>query len=218
MRLTRLEVKSLPGLPDGFTLEPGPGVNLVIGPNASGKSSLARAVRSLLWPDSLPGASRYRLALHMDEADGVLVARRPIDGAVTWTRDGADATPPRVPADHLRDRYELGLLELAGRDGGVDGFAAEVRLQMAGGFDLDIAGTTLFPRSQVATTRKLNEFQRRQMACDALVRAFNSLRDREHELESLRAELAEVKRLADEAPALAAAMTSTISSSWVVPA
>lgn len=206
MRLTRLEVTSLPGLPDGFTLEPGAGVNLLVGPNASGKSSVARAVRSLLWPDAVPDAARHRLAAHMD-LDGVpLTVARSYDGAVAWTSGGARVAPAPVPADHLRDRYELGLFALTAGPRGADGFAAEVRLQMAGGFDLDIAGITLFPRTQAATTRRLNEFQKRQLECDALERAFNSLRANERDLESLRAELAAVKSLADEAPALAVAL------------
>ncbi len=39
MRLHQLDIRRLPGLDDPFSLQPGPGVNLVVGPNASGKSS-----------------------------------------------------------------------------------------------------------------------------------------------------------------------------------
>lgn len=206
MRLTRLEVRSLPGLPGGFAVVPGPGVNLVVGPNASGKSSLARAIRSLLWPDSLANAAQHRLAAQVTVGDDVLIARRPPDGTLSWTRDGEEVAPPRVPVDHLRDRYELGLLDLAAPGAGEGDFAAEIRLQMTGGYDLDLAGATLFPRAPSTTTKRLKEYQRRQFACDALAREFNSLRERERGLAALREDLAEAMRLAGDAAALDAAL------------
>ena len=49
MRLKRLKIKTLPGIEPGFTFEPrGAGINIVTGPNAIGKSSLARALGYLL--------------------------------------------------------------------------------------------------------------------------------------------------------------------------
>jgi energy-coupling factor transporter ATP-binding protein EcfA2 len=206
MRLTRLEVRSLPGLPDGFAVVPGPGVNLVVGPNACGKSSLARAIRSLLWPDSLANAAQHRLAAQVAVGDDVLIARRPPDGTLSWTRDGENVAPPSVPVDHLRDRYELGLLDLAAPGAGEGDFAAEIRLQMTGGYDLDLAGATLFPRAPSTTTKRLKEYQRRQFACDALAREFNSLRERERGLAALREDLAEAMRSAGDAAALDAAL------------
>lgn len=204
MRLTRLEVKSLPGLPDGFAVDPGTGVNLVVGPNASGKSSLARAVRSLLWPDSLANAAQHRLAAHVAVGDDVFIARRPPDGTLSWMRDGEPVQPPRVPVDHLRDRYELGLLDLALSGDG--DFAAEIRLQMTGGYDLDLTGAALFPRPSATTTKRLNEYQRLQRRCDELAREFNSLRERERGLAALREDLADVLRLAGDTAALDAAL------------
>ncbi|MBK7047070.1 MAG: hypothetical protein IPH48_11295 [bacterium] len=77
--------------------------------------------------------------------------RRP-DGAFDWLRDGQPTTAPRLPDDHLRSRYELGLTDLVEQRGpGRDrAFAAEIRRQMTGGVDLDLAGTDLFPLVAVA--------------------------------------------------------------------
>ncbi|MYH69210.1 MAG: AAA family ATPase, partial [Gammaproteobacteria bacterium] len=49
MRLKRLNIQALPGIEPGFAFEPpAAGVNIVTGPNAIGKSSLARALGYLL--------------------------------------------------------------------------------------------------------------------------------------------------------------------------
>ena len=51
MRISRIAVRRLPGIDDPFTLDAlERDLVLVIGPNASGKSSLCRAIRSVLWP------------------------------------------------------------------------------------------------------------------------------------------------------------------------
>ena len=56
MRLKRLAITHLPGIHGGLTLEGfGDGINVVTGPNASGKSSLIRALRHLIDPAPEPG-------------------------------------------------------------------------------------------------------------------------------------------------------------------
>ena len=49
MHLRRLAIHALPGIEPGFTFEPADaGINIVTGPNAIGKSSLARALQYVL--------------------------------------------------------------------------------------------------------------------------------------------------------------------------
>ncbi len=98
MRLTRIDVESLPGLTGRFTLEPMPGINVIVGPNTSGKSSLVRAIDSLLWPTSTPGAARHILTARFADAGGVATVSRRADGALVWTRDGSEVPPPRLPS------------------------------------------------------------------------------------------------------------------------
>ena len=65
MRLTRLKIQQLPGIDPGFELDKiDPGVNLVTGPNAIGKSSLIRALRYLVAPASASDPLALSLEVH----------------------------------------------------------------------------------------------------------------------------------------------------------
>jgi uncharacterized protein YhaN len=208
MRLTRLEVESLPGVSGGFTLEPRAGVNVIVGPNTSGKSSLVRAIRGLLWPAATPGAARDLLTAEFAGANGSLTVSRRADGALIWTRDSHEVASPRLPTEHLRDRYELGLLDLVERRGagGDRAFAAEIRRQMTGGFDLDLTGDRLFPRAPGQTTKRLNEWRQANQNCAEHERLHRDLHDRERRLDTWRDEWAEASAQGRAAEALRAAL------------
>ena len=76
MKLKSLTIRVLPGLDQGFEIgfEPD-AVNVVTGPNASGKSSLIRAVRALLYPDQLDDFCDLRAEWQRDRQ--TLVCERP---------------------------------------------------------------------------------------------------------------------------------------------
>lgn len=138
MRLDRLRVEGLPGLPEPFVLEPAPGVNILLGPNASGKSSVARAVRGLLWPE-LEGAEGHHLVAEFADAQGPLTAQRQGGRTVAWRRAGVDASAPGVPGGHLAGCYHLSALDLLTR-GETDlgrRLAVDLRTRMTGGVDLE---------------------------------------------------------------------------------
>jgi len=137
LNLTHLYLDRLPGIETPFSVPAEPGVNLVIGPNEVGKSSLARSVLQLLWPDS-QAVSPTSVRGEFRDAVGPLQARRQDNEPVIWTRKGEPATAPDLPGGHVVRCYRLGLLDLNRREAGdLDGqLAREIRRQMAGGFDL----------------------------------------------------------------------------------
>jgi len=135
VRLRSLTVDRLPGIRPGFELtDVDPGVNVVVGPNASGKSSVLRAVQALLYPEEQRGAGVILEALFEDD-DGALRVSRAGD-AVSWTRDGRAVPPPSLPEHHLLGCYTLAVEDLTAA-GATDALIArQLALELSGGYDL----------------------------------------------------------------------------------
>jgi DNA repair exonuclease SbcCD ATPase subunit len=166
--LRRLLVRRTPGIEAPFELNDlCAGVNIVYGPNGSGKTSSARAMEAALWPShvdhrKLGVSARYTL-------DGVVLGIELDAGHVSVQVDGRDGHAPLLPAPELRSRYRLPLHELLdasehGRD-----FAAEIAKQSAGGYDLAGAAAELGFRDRSSALR--NQVRALQEARDALRRA-----------------------------------------------
>ncbi len=137
MRLKRLKIKTLPGIEPGFTFEPrGAGINIVTGPNAIGKSSLARALGYLLrggQRDDPPA-----LSLEAEFESNVTVWRALRNGSqVAWYRDGNPASPPALPGADQTGLYRLSMEHLLADDKHDSSLAHELRNRLRGGFNLD---------------------------------------------------------------------------------
>lgn len=136
MRLRSLLVRRLPGIDRDFELTGiAPGVNVVVGPNASGKSSVLRAVRALLYAEELKGVP-VDIEGVFEDAAGELRATRS-GGAIAWTRNGRPVSRPALPAHHLLGCYTLRIEDLSGVDGTDAEVAHRVGLELLGGYDLD---------------------------------------------------------------------------------
>jgi DNA repair exonuclease SbcCD ATPase subunit len=150
LRLTTLQLRRMPGIPDGFVLpELSGGVTVVFGPNASGKSSTARAIEAALWPSR---AARRDISVVAEYAMDGSRFRVEVDaGHVAVQRDGSDARAPELPAPELLHRYRLSLHELIASDNA--DFAREIARQSAGGYDLAAAAAALELRTQPSAAR-----------------------------------------------------------------
>jgi hypothetical protein len=143
----------MPGIPEVFTLsELSAGVTVVFGPNASGKSSTARAIEAALWPARAAHAGVAVMAEY--EMDGSRYRVEVDSGHVAVQRDGTNAHAPELPAPELLHRYRLSLHELMMSDDG--DFAREIARQSAGGYDLGAAVEALELRGQPSTARNEN--------------------------------------------------------------
>lgn len=136
MKLKRLAIIRLPGLPEGLTLEGfGDGLNVVTGPNASGKSSLIRALRHLIDPASDPGGA---LTLEAELASGEHTWTVTRSGSeIVWQLHGRRVDPPALPADDFLQCYWLSMDDLLAESQADREFARRLRRLLAGGFDLD---------------------------------------------------------------------------------
>ncbi len=186
LRLTTLQLRRMPGIPDGFELpELSEGVTVVFGPNASGKSSTARAIEAALWPSR--AARRDISVIAEDAMDGSRFRVEVDAGHVAVQRDGSDARAPELPAPELLHRYRLSLHELIASDNA--DFAREIARQSAGGYDLGAAVDALGLRAQPSAARNESaavaqaleierEAQRAQLDLEERARGLDELRRR----------------------------------------
>jgi uncharacterized protein YhaN len=190
VKLKRLEITSLPGIDERFSLEDlGDGFHVVVGPNGIGKSSLCRATRALLWSE-LGASSRVWVRASFERAGETWLAERQ-GRRHRWQRNGEDSEPPPLPPAHLEGCFFLVLRDLLDPSGG-DGpdVAGQIRRQMSGGFDLDAAGDAVFGAVKPRHGRKEEaELVRARRAVEDAARDHEELARREAGLEELDREI-----------------------------
>lgn len=161
MKLDKLIVHRLPGIPGGFQLEDFATVSVITGPNGSGKSSLTRAVRHLLWSDGDPGTPFSVEAFFTWEGASWKAVRE--EGMPTrWLREGHLTKEPDLPAGHVARCYELGLLDLVLPAGGAmeQQLAGIINQEMSGGVNLAQIADDIFsigPRIASKRSARLQE-------------------------------------------------------------
>ncbi|MEE8458742.1 MAG: AAA family ATPase [Phycisphaerales bacterium] len=171
-----------------------PGINVVFGPNGCGKTTMARAIQAILWPDA---DHDLNPALTATFLLGTETWQVDLDGRhASWRRDGASSDPPDVGPGDARHRYRLALPELVTSTGSDEIFAAEVSRAMAGGFDLDaVTEAGEFGKHPSGAGRRRTAYEaardqmQRAMAAESELqqRSTVDLPERERELESARA-------------------------------
>lgn len=150
MNLRRIRLQRVPGIEPPFEVDGlSPKINVIVGPNGSGKTSLRRAVTATLWPKS--DLSR-QLEVDSDWQDGErrLHASRE-SGRVSWRENASAVDAPAVPDLHLASCYTLGVKDLLLSDNETDQtIADDVRLAMSGGYDLrGVIKGQFSPRAQI---------------------------------------------------------------------
>ncbi len=180
--LEDLRVHRAPGFPGGLEFKPAArGLVLVHGSNESGKSTLARALWALLWPDSAKDS--------MLDCDGVfrlgtrrLIARHR-DGKTRWQESGGDSEAPNLPVAELAECYRLSIED---KGEGSKSLALQIARALAGGFDLAAARKPfeVAPRPGLS---EFNELRAAREALDKVVKAERRDAEQEARLDSLRA-------------------------------
>lgn len=171
MRWSQVRVRRLPGLDphrrDTLTFA-SDGATVVVGPNASGKSSLVRAIRSVLDPSFLRDAD-VDVDVTLDW-DGAAWTGRRLGSKITWTRDGHPHSAPPLPSPRFFDFYALDLESLGTLDASSDTEMLErIRRELAGGYDLRaVAASAPF---DVTPSRMRSERTRASDAHDAWMAA-----------------------------------------------
>lgn len=135
MKLRQLEIRLLPGLDDPFTVDFDPdAVNVITGPNASGKSSLIRAVRALLYPERNAAFCQLRAEWLKD---GQVLACERRGTAVTWFEAGSPIPRPKLPGMESMGAFLISSEDLNALGSTDEHISSQLRTMLAGGYDLD---------------------------------------------------------------------------------
>ena len=185
-----IDIRRMPGFPRGGFRVDGlcPGVNIVYGPNASGKTTLGRAIRRLLRPEEKT-AERYSLWTLLELNDTELELDYDA-GSVRCRRrfDGVDQPCPKLAPPELGDRHVLALQDLIRSEEDRD-LAGEIVKELAGGYDVararDSLGFREGPLRKVKPAQELADADREYR--DALHRQ-DALLTREKSLARLEAQ------------------------------
>jgi DNA repair exonuclease SbcCD ATPase subunit len=187
-------IKRAPGFEaGGFTVDGfSPGVNVVYGENAAGKTTLSEAIRWSLWPDEAPTSAEVSTQLAY-EGDQRRVELR--GGMAENFVDGAAADPIPVPSLHGGRRYSLALHELLQEETDDGEFATVIQRESTGGFDIDAVGESFdLEEGASPSTRNLSATQEAEKA----IQRVEDLRQETPDLEEEQEELSQIEeRLAD---------------------
>ena len=188
MHLRRLAIHALPGIEPGFTFEPPhAGINVVVGPNAIGKSSLARALGYLL---ASRASDPPALSLEAELASGDARWQVSRNGnQIVWRRSGEIVPPPALPGADRIGLFRLSVEHLLDDDDANDKALAE-RLwrELHGNFDLSQPRIEITPRfarhEAVGLSRAGNERRRVEREYADLQRREADLPDLEQRIET----------------------------------
>ncbi|RDZ49685.1 hypothetical protein C5C07_20170 [Haloferax sp. Atlit-4N] len=170
------------------------GINVVHGPNAAGKTTLAESLEWLCWPETADERVSLVGQLSLNGEDW----RVEVDnGRPSYQRDGQETNGPSLPSADQRDRYRLSLHDLLQRDNNNESFAEIIERESAGGYDLSAAYDELDYSGSPSQANK-NVVQNATGAIQKLREARNDvseLRQEQNELSRLRSELEAARRV-----------------------
>jgi DNA repair exonuclease SbcCD ATPase subunit len=181
----------------GFAVDEfSPGVNVVYGANAAGKTTLSEAIRWSLWPDEAPSSANVRTELTYDGDSG----RIELNGGVAeHIRDGASADPIPVPSLDGGRRYSLSLHDMLQEETDDGEFANVIQRESTGGFDIDGV------REEFGLTGGASPATRGISETQGAEEAIERVEELRREAPDLEAERAQLSQLEDDFAAAAAA-------------
>lgn len=202
----RIGIRRMPGFRqagEGFALpELAPGMNIIHGPNGSGKTTTARAISLLIWP-GLTREGAVSVEGHYRHA-GVLWSVDADSGRITSQRDGEKSDPLVSPPAEFRDCYSLALHELIQADNA--SFAEAIARESVGGYSIVAAENALgFAAGASRLLKDAKELKLKKQELSAAQKSQEQLdgeeselaiKDKERGLALVAAERAEMLRLA----------------------
>jgi len=187
-----IEIRRMPGFQRGDLALPelSPGINVIYGPNASGKTTLGKAIHYLLRPSGGPSDHVSLRAstevngrqLELDCDSGRI---RAIDRA-----HGAPTDYPKLAPPDIGDRHVLALQDLIRTEHDHD-LATQIVRELSGGYDVSAARRDLgFSRQPTRHGKLTKELAQAEKRHQAALRRQDELIERQANLKRLHAEKA----------------------------
>ncbi len=207
MKLTHLEITSLPGIEPGFALDDiARDVNLVSGPNAVGKSSIIRALRYLVGGAQAGDPAALALRAVFEKDDERWTVRR-TGREVAWERNGNTVERPPLPERDSLHCYWLSMEELLAADERDDVLARELRRALSGGYDLAaLRENAPFNVAQRAGQREADTLRKAENGLNNAQREYEELRRQEKKIPQLGEDIEEARADEEKATMLAQAL------------
>jgi len=148
LQIKDLSIGRMPGFSDGMKplKDFSEGINIIAGPNASGKSTTAHAIQKLIWQND---TARIKLGGHA-ALNGESWTLRVDSGQKICQRNGVPDKISGIPAAEEQNRYMLALHTLMTADG--KDLAKQIIRESIGGYDPEKAAQNLEYDSRVSTT------------------------------------------------------------------
>ena len=207
MKLQHIDIRRLPGIDRSFSVnELDPTINFVTGPNASGKSSLIRALRYLLAGHRAGDPHQLSLTAGFHDGEHHWTVDR--NGThVTWQCDGRPADPPAPPPPDLLDSYLIGVEDLVRIQGrGEQALARHLRRELNGGLDLPALREALFASAPRAGHRERRALEQARRQREEVERHQHGVAEQERRLPELDRAIAQARDAEQEGRALDAAL------------
>ena len=190
--IKELSIKKMPGFPSGMKSisSLANNINVIAGPNASGKSSTARIIQDMIWKQNIERIQlQSRLSINEKTWDIHID-----NGHYSSQCDGVDDTLSSIPSYDESKRYSLALHELIREDD--KNLAEEILRETIGGYNLQEAHQTLGYR---ATTPNLGlseykNYEAKRKHVDDIKANQQDLQKEEQKLAALQEKYEEAKR------------------------
>ncbi len=194
----RLEIHRFPGFrpSEGFSLKDfAPGVNVIYGPNGSGKTTIAKAFQQLLWPKGSPGGCHVNGTFYLED-DKWYVEKE--TGTLNYVKNGVKTDLPAdiFPPYNHRGRYYLALHELLQKNTRNSDFAEIIARESAGGYDISALADELdfLSRPSNAGRSTDKKAQHKLKIVKDIENRLTELQDEGRTLDKLKKELQVAKR------------------------
>jgi len=200
MKLELLDIRALPGIHPGFRLDDfAAGVNFITGPNASGKSSIIRALRYLLDthrtgdPDLLDLQARFQL-------DGQQWQVQRKASRIDWELDGHATERPALHDGNALGTWLVTIEDLFKLDSDNERkLAKRLRLELHGGFNLSVLRNVDFPIQLGIGRKERNELLSKQKKLGDIEASQRQISEEEQNLPKLEIQIAESQSASREA-------------------